>query len=96
VLRPGTEQDRIWRRKNEIGHEKSAFRKSLSAAGAGPRRAADDGAEGARDVMTMLFVLEVVKAWSDPKQRNPKTIHHRGHGNFVVDGAMIKLKSKMR
>ena len=43
-----------------------------------------------------LFVLEVVKAWTDPKQPNPKTIHHRGYGKFVVDGAMIKLKSKMR
>ncbi len=43
-----------------------------------------------------LFVLEVVKAWTDPKQRNPKTIHHRGYGKFVVDGAMIKLRSRMR
>ncbi len=43
-----------------------------------------------------LFVLEAVKAWSDPKQRNPKTIHHRGYGKFVVDGSVIKLKSKMR
>ncbi|MFI4941398.1 MAG: flavin reductase family protein [Burkholderiales bacterium] len=43
-----------------------------------------------------LFVLEVLKAWTDPKQRNPKTIHHRGYGRFVVDGSLIKLKSKMR
>ena len=43
-----------------------------------------------------LFVLEVLKAWVDPKQRNPKTIHHRGYGRFVVDGAVIRLKSKMR
>ena len=43
-----------------------------------------------------LFVLEVVQAWIDPKQKNPKTIHHRGYGQFVVDGALIKLKSKMR
>ena len=43
-----------------------------------------------------LFVLEVVQAWTDPKQKNPKTIHHRGYGQFVVDGAVIKLKSKMR
>jgi flavin reductase (DIM6/NTAB) family NADH-FMN oxidoreductase RutF len=42
-----------------------------------------------------LFVLEVVKAWSDPSQKNPKTIHHRGYGNFTVDGERIKLKSKM-
>ena len=42
-----------------------------------------------------LFVLEVVKAWIDPAQRNPKTIHHHGNGRFAVDGKMIKLKSKM-
>ena len=43
-----------------------------------------------------LVVLEVVKAWTDPKQKNPKTIHHHGYGTFVVDGETIKLKSKMR
>jgi flavin reductase (DIM6/NTAB) family NADH-FMN oxidoreductase RutF len=43
-----------------------------------------------------LFVLEVVKAWTDPRQRNPKTIHHRGYGKFAVDGPIITLKSKMR
>lgn len=42
-----------------------------------------------------LFVLEVVKAWTDPEQKHPKTIHHRGHGRFAVDGEMIQLKSKM-
>ena len=43
-----------------------------------------------------LFVLEVVKAWIDPKQKNPKTIHHRGYGTFAVDGEILKLKSRMR
>jgi flavin reductase (DIM6/NTAB) family NADH-FMN oxidoreductase RutF len=43
-----------------------------------------------------LFILEVVKAWIDPAQKNPKTLHHRGYGAFVVDGAAIKLKSRMR
>jgi flavin reductase (DIM6/NTAB) family NADH-FMN oxidoreductase RutF len=43
-----------------------------------------------------LFVLEVLKAWIDPGHRNPKTIHHHGYGKFVVDGAVIKLKSGMR
>ena len=43
-----------------------------------------------------LFVLEVVKAWTDPAQKNPKTIHHQGYGTFVVDGETIKLKSRMR
>jgi hypothetical protein len=41
-----------------------------------------------------LFVLEVVKAWTNPAQKHPKTIHHHGYGKFAVDGAMIKLKSK--
>ncbi len=43
-----------------------------------------------------LFILEVLAAWIDPKQKNPKTIHHHGYGTFVVDGPAIKLKSKMR
>ena len=42
-----------------------------------------------------LFVLEAVKSWIDPAQSNPKTIHHRGFGEFVVDGETITLKSKM-
>jgi len=42
-----------------------------------------------------LFVLEVLKAWSDPAQKNPRTIHHQGYGRFVVDGETIKLKSRM-
>jgi flavin reductase (DIM6/NTAB) family NADH-FMN oxidoreductase RutF len=43
-----------------------------------------------------LFVLEVLAAWTDPKQKQPKTIHHHGYGTFVVDGETITLKSKMR
>ncbi|HVY15351.1 MAG TPA: flavin reductase family protein [Rhodopila sp.] len=41
-----------------------------------------------------LFVLEVVKAWRDPAQANPKTIHHHGYGAFAVDGRMIRLASQ--
>jgi len=41
------------------------------------------------------FVLEVLKAWTAPAQKSPKTIHHHGCGTFVVDGKSIKLKSKM-
>ena len=41
-----------------------------------------------------IFILEVVKAWIDPAQKNPKTIHHHGYGTFAVDGEMIKLKSR--
>jgi flavin reductase (DIM6/NTAB) family NADH-FMN oxidoreductase RutF len=43
-----------------------------------------------------LFVLECVKAWTDPKQKNPKAIHHQGWGKFVADGAVFRLKSRMR
>ncbi len=43
-----------------------------------------------------LFILKVVKAWIDPAQKNPKTLHHRGYGVFAVDGAAIELKSRMR
>lgn len=43
-----------------------------------------------------IFILEVLKAWSDPKQSNFKTIHHCGYGTFILDGRTIKLKSKMR
>ncbi|WP_442756208.1 flavin reductase family protein [Methylocystis sp. JAN1] len=42
-----------------------------------------------------LFVLEGVKAWIDPEQENPKTIHHQGFGKFAVDGELIELTSKM-
>ena len=41
-----------------------------------------------------LFILEVVKAWIDPAQKNPRTIHHHGYGKFAVDGEMIVMKSK--
>ena len=42
-----------------------------------------------------LFILEVVQAWRDPRQRNAKTIHHRGRGEFSIDGRTIKLASAM-
>jgi flavin reductase (DIM6/NTAB) family NADH-FMN oxidoreductase RutF len=42
-----------------------------------------------------LFILEVVKAWIDPAQKHPKTIHHHGYGRFAVDGETITLKSRM-
>jgi flavin reductase (DIM6/NTAB) family NADH-FMN oxidoreductase RutF len=42
-----------------------------------------------------LFILEVVKAWIDPKRKERRTIHHNGNGTFVVDGRTINLKKKM-
>jgi flavin reductase (DIM6/NTAB) family NADH-FMN oxidoreductase RutF len=43
-----------------------------------------------------LFVLEVLKAWIDPAMKDPRTIHHRGRGFFMVAGETIKLPSKMK
>jgi flavin reductase (DIM6/NTAB) family NADH-FMN oxidoreductase RutF len=40
-----------------------------------------------------FFVLEVVKAWIDPRQKHPRTMHHRGEGEFLVAGRTIKLPS---
>ena len=43
-----------------------------------------------------IFILKVVKAWINPSQKHPQTIHHRGRGNFMVSGKTIKLPSKMK
>jgi flavin reductase (DIM6/NTAB) family NADH-FMN oxidoreductase RutF len=43
-----------------------------------------------------LFILEVVKAWIDPSRRDPRTIHHRGRGAFMVAGRTIRLPSRAK
>lgn len=43
-----------------------------------------------------LFVLEVVQAWIDPAVKDPRTLHHLGHGHFMVAGERIRLNSKMK
>lgn len=43
-----------------------------------------------------FFVLEVVKAWLDHANKEPRTLHHRGNGYFMVAGETIKLPSKMK
>ncbi len=40
-----------------------------------------------------FFILEVVKAWIDPRQKRLRTIHHQGEGVFVIPGRTIKLLS---
>ena len=40
-----------------------------------------------------FFILEVVKAWIDERQKRCKTIHHQGEGVFMVPGRLIKLPS---
>jgi flavin reductase (DIM6/NTAB) family NADH-FMN oxidoreductase RutF len=43
-----------------------------------------------------FFILEVVKAWINPKTKDPKTIHHMGKGIFMVSGKKIRYPSKMK
>ncbi|MDV3237432.1 MAG: flavin reductase family protein [Gammaproteobacteria bacterium] len=43
-----------------------------------------------------FFVLEVVKAWIDPGRRDPRTLHHRGRGAFMVAGETLRLPSRMK
>jgi flavin reductase (DIM6/NTAB) family NADH-FMN oxidoreductase RutF len=43
-----------------------------------------------------FFVVRVVKAWIDPTQKHPRTLHHRGKGLFMVAGKTISLPSRMR
>ena len=43
-----------------------------------------------------IFILEVLKAWIDPGRKDPRTIHHRGRGFFMVAGETIKFPSKMK
>jgi len=40
-----------------------------------------------------FFVLEVVKAWIDPRLKHPRTMHHQGEGVFMVAGRTINLPS---
>lgn len=43
-----------------------------------------------------FFVLEVVKAWVDRAMMDPRTLHHRGNGHFMVAGKTIKMPSRMK
>lgn len=43
-----------------------------------------------------FFVLEVVKAWLDHSHKDPRTLHHRGNGYFMIAGETIKLPSTMK
>ena len=42
-----------------------------------------------------MFILEGVKAWSDPRRKERRTFHANGDGTFVVDGRTIDLKKIM-
>lgn len=41
-----------------------------------------------------FFVVEVIKAWVDSSIKNPKTLHHRGRGQFMIAGRTVHLNSK--
>lgn len=43
-----------------------------------------------------FFVLEVVQAWIDRTCKDPRTLHHRGAGVFMLAGESIKVASKMK
>jgi flavin reductase (DIM6/NTAB) family NADH-FMN oxidoreductase RutF len=43
-----------------------------------------------------LFILEVVQAWVDTAVKEPRTLHHRGWGEFMVAGGTIRLASGMQ
>ena len=40
-----------------------------------------------------FFVLEVVRAWIDPRRKRPRTLHHHGQGVFTIPGRTLKLPS---
>ncbi len=43
-----------------------------------------------------FLILQVVKAWIEPKRKHPRTLHHLGWGRFMVAGQTVRLPSKMR
>ena len=43
-----------------------------------------------------LFVVRVVKAWIDPTQKHPRTLHHRGRGLFMIAGKTVRLPSRAK
>ena len=43
-----------------------------------------------------FFVLEVLKAWVDRAAKDPRTLHHRGRGVFMIAGGTIKLPSQKK
>ncbi|HEY0720739.1 MAG TPA: flavin reductase family protein [Gammaproteobacteria bacterium] len=43
-----------------------------------------------------FFVLEVLKAWLDRTHKEPRTLHHRGNGLFMVAGETLTLPSQKK
>lgn len=42
-----------------------------------------------------LFIVQVVRAWSDPARAERRLIHHNGNGTFVLDGETLDLTALM-
>jgi flavin reductase (DIM6/NTAB) family NADH-FMN oxidoreductase RutF len=42
-----------------------------------------------------FFVVKVLKAWIDPAEKRPRTLHHHGRGVFTIDGRRIRIPSRM-
>jgi flavin reductase (DIM6/NTAB) family NADH-FMN oxidoreductase RutF len=43
-----------------------------------------------------LFVLQVVKAWRDPRPKRLQTFHHMGMGKFMIAGSTRVLPSQKK
>jgi len=43
-----------------------------------------------------FFILEVLKAWIDTSSKDPRTLHHRGRGDFMIAGRTIRLPSRKK
>lgn len=43
-----------------------------------------------------FFILRAVRAWINPSVRNPRTLHHRGNGRFMVSGKTLQLPSNAK
>ena len=41
-------------------------------------------------------VLELLQAWVDRACEDPRTLHHRGRGAFMVAGQTVRLASRVR
>ena len=43
-----------------------------------------------------FFVLKALAAWTNPSVKDPRTLHHRGNGVFMVAGKTLRLPSRMK
>lgn len=43
-----------------------------------------------------FFILQATSAWVDRKIKDPKTLHHRGRGKFMIAGRSIQTRSKAK